>query len=65
MEPSAVFAMYLTAFSSMETCSFSVSSFILPDMVSMVIRLKSYRWHLDIMVIGILWTSVVASMKIT
>ena len=54
MEPSAVFAIYLTAFSSMETCSFSISSFMRSDMVSMVIRLKSYRWHLDIMVTGIL-----------
>ena len=65
MEPSAVFAIYRRAFSSTCTPSASVTSRSLSAMVSMDIRLKSYLWHRERMVIGSLCTSVVARMNMT
>ena len=57
--------MYLIAFSSASIPSPSASSCNLSLIVSTDILLKSYLWHLDSIVTGILWTSVVARMNIT
>ena len=65
MEPSAALATYRNALSSTRIFSYSISCESLPAMVSMLILWKSYRWHLESIVIGILLASVVASMNIT
>ena len=65
IEPSAALATYLTALSSTTIFSAFISSDSLSAIVSIDILWKSYRWHLDIIVIGIFATSVVASINIT